>query len=359
MTTSPEPLLDLNSLPKAELHLHIEGTLEPETVMEFAERNGVGLPFADEDALRDAYQFENLQEFLDLYYAAMATVVRADDFYEMTWRYFVRAAADGVVHAEIFLDPQAHLARGVEWAAMLDGVTAAVRDAERDLGMSGGVIACILRDRPVAEAHELYRRVVADREHFLGIGLDSAEVGNPPGQFTEIWANAATDGLRRVAHAGEEGPASFVASALDDLGVERIDHGIHVVDDPVLLRRVIEQQVPLTVCPLSNLALKCVPDLGGHPLIPLLRQGALVTVNSDDPAYFGGYLGANFAALREVGMTDADAVQLARNSVDASFADADRKADLLRAIDAAVAVGSSTGQPRGDHMVESFVFRSR
>lgn len=326
-------MLDLVRLPKAELHLHIEGTLEPETVLELAETNGVRLPFADEDALRAAYDFANLQEFLDLYYAAMATVVTADDFYTMTARYYERAAAQGVRHAEIFLDPQAHVSRGVPWAVMMDGVTAAVADAARR-GITGGVIACLLRDRPVAEARATYDLVRADRDRFLGIGLDSAELPYPPELFADLWQQAGRDGFRVVAHAGEEGPAAYIWTALDALGVDRIDHGIRAVDDPALVRVLAERGVPLTVCPLSNVALKTVPDLGHHPLLTLLEQGLAVTVNSDDPAYFGGYVADNFLALRVAGMTDAQAVRLAHHSVTASFADADRKAALHAEIDA-------------------------
>ena len=323
-------------LPKAELHLHLEGTLEPETVMEFADRNRVRMTFADEASLRQAYCFESLPDFLGLYYAATATVVTASDFYDMTARYYLRAASDGVAHAEVFLDPQAHLTRGVPWEAMADGVFSAVADAERDLGITGGVIACILRDRPVTEAEDVYRRVVADGR-FLGIGLDSAELGYPPEAFADIWRRAGEDGLHRVAHAGEEGPASYIATALDELAAERIDHGIRVLDDTALVTRLVERQVPLTVCPLSNVALRCVPTVEEHPILDMLDQGLLVTVNSDDPAYFGGYLGANFDALRDAGMTDAQEKRLVRNSIVASFAEPGRKAELLDRVDASVA----------------------
>lgn len=334
------PLLDLMALPKAELHLHLEGTLEVPMVLALAERNGVPLPFGDADALRSAYHFANLQEFLDLYYAAMATLVRAEDFHALALAYYRRAAAQGVAHAEVFCDPQAHLARGVAWEALVEGLSAAVGDAERELGVSGGVIACFLRDRPVAEAWEVYGRVASERGLFLGVGLDSAEAPHPPGPFAELWRQAARDGLRRVAHAGEEGPPAFIASALDDLGVERVDHGVRVVEDAALLGRVVRDRVGLTMCPLSNVALGVVSDLRHHPLLGLLEAGALVSVHSDDPAYFGGYVGDAFVALREAGMTDAQAVALARNSVEASFAGPARKAELSAAIDAFV------GRPR-------------
>jgi len=325
--------LDLVGLPKAELHLHIEGTLEPETVLELAEKNAVALPFADEEALRAAYSFANLQEFLDLYYAATATVVSAEDFHLMASRYYERAAAQGVRHAEIFLDPQAHLRRGVPYEAMLAGVSAAVDEARTQHGITGGIIACILRDRPIVEAMETYELLRADRR-IIGIGLDSAEKPYPPGLFAEIWRRAKADGLHLVAHAGEEGPASYVTAALDLLGVERIDHGIRAVDDPALLARLAASRTPLTVCPLSNVALKAVPDLAHHPLPRLLEAGVVATVNSDDPAYFGGYVADNFAALRVAGMSDAQALTLARNSVVGSFADEARKAELLAEIEA-------------------------
>ena len=325
--------LDLVGLPKAELHLHIEGTLEPETVLELAEKNAVALPFADEEALRAAYSFANLQEFLDLYYAATATVVSAEDFHLMASRYYERAAAQGVRHAEIFLDPQAHLRRGVPYEAMLAGVSAAVDEARTQHGITGGIIACILRDRPIVEAMETYELLRADRR-IIGIGLDSAEKPYPPGLFAEIWRRAKADGLHLVAHAGEEGPASYVTAALDLLGVERIDHGIRAVDDPALLARLAASRTPLTVCPLSNVALKAVPDLAHHPLPRLLEAGVVATVNSDDPAYFGGYVADNFAALRVAGMSDAHALTLARNSVVGSFADEARKAELLAEIEA-------------------------
>lgn len=329
--------VDLMRLPKAELHLHIEGTLEPETVMELAARNGVALPYADEAALRAAYSFGDLQEFLDLYYAAMATLQRAEDFHLMASRYYERAAEQGVVHAEIFLDPQAHLHRGIPFDVMLDGIGQAVAEAERDHGITGGIIACFLRDQPVADALATYEQVLARRERFLGIGLDSAERPYPPELFVEVYERAGRDGFRRVAHAGEEGPASFVSTALDELHVDRVDHGVHAADDPALVARLAASGTPLTVCPLSNIALKGVTDLRVHPLLGLLAAGVRVTVNSDDPAYFGGYVGDNFVAMRAAGMTDEQAIALARNSIEATFASPERKRQMYAALDAFVA----------------------
>jgi len=327
--------LDLVRLPKAELHLHIEGTLEPETVMELADANHVALPYPDEDALRAAYSFGNLQEFLNLYYAAMATLRTASDFYTMASRYYARAAAQGVAHAEIFLDPQAHVSRGVHFDVMLEGIEQAVADAETEHGITGGIIACILRDRPVAEAMDTYEHVLKHRDRFLGIGLDSAERPYPPELFADVFARAGRDGFKRVAHAGEEGPPAYIRTALDLLGVDRIDHGIRAAEEPELVARLAADGVPLTVCPLSNLALKTVPDLVRHPLLALLDAGVNVTINSDDPAYFGGYVADNYLAMRVAGMTDAQAVALAHNSVEASFAEPSRKAVLHRAIDRA------------------------
>ncbi len=327
--------IDLFRLPKAELHLHIEGTLEPETVMELADANGVRLPYPDEDALRAAYSFRDLQEFLDLYYSAMATLLTADDFHLMASRYYATAAAQGVKHAEIFCDPQAHVGRGVRFEEMLSGLTQAVADAERDHGITGGIIACILRDQPVESAHAIYDQVLAHRDSFIGIGLDSAERPFPPELFTDVFTRAGRDGFKRVAHAGEEGPASFIWTALDTLGVDRIDHGVRAAEDEELIGRLAASDIALTVCPLSNVALKGVPDLEHHPLLGLLERGVKVMINSDDPAYFGGYVGDNFLAMRVAGMSDAQAIQLAHHSIAGSFASAERKAALHAEIDAA------------------------
>jgi adenosine deaminase len=325
----------LAALPKVELHLHLEGTLEPETVFALAERNGVALPYADLADLRGRYEFTDLQSFLDLLYANQSVLRTAADFEELAASYLLRAAQGGVRHAEVFFDPQPHLERGVALADVVDGLAAGIARAERDHGVTAALISCFHRDRTGEDALATLEQLVAIDAPIIGIGLDSTEVGNPASKFTAVYARAAELGLHRVAHAGEEGGAGFVADALDLLGAERIDHGIQAVDDPDLITRLITQQVPLTVCPLSNVRLRCVDTLADHPLPALLEAGIVATVNSDDPAYFGGYVEDNYAALREtLGFDDATLARLARNSVTASFLPVERKGALLAEIDA-------------------------
>ncbi|MFE4950331.1 adenosine deaminase [Leifsonia sp. NPDC056665] len=334
MTTPPSDDA-LLALPKAELHLHIEGTLEPDLAFELAGRNGVDLPYASVEELAAQYDFSDLQSFLDLYYATMAVLRTEDDFAELTRRYLRTAAAQGVRHAELFFDPQAHVARGVPIEAVVDGISGALAEAERDLGMSGGLILCFLRDQPVESADAILTAALTRPERLLGVGLDSAEVGYPPELFTDVFARAKDAGLRAVAHAGEEGPPSYIVQALDLLGVERIDHGIRAAEDPELLARLAADGIPLTVCPLSNVRLRTVPELSDHPLLRLDRAGVRVTVNSDDPAYFGGYAGDNYLAIRDaLGVTSEQAERFARTSIAASFATAERKAELQREVDA-------------------------
>ncbi|SCX37575.1 adenosine deaminase [Klenkia marina] len=329
------PLLDaLPRLPKAELHLHVEGTLEPELAFALAQRNGVVLPYPDVAALRAAYDFGDLQSFLDLYYACMPVLRTAEDFHDLTAAYLERSHRDGVAHAELFVDLQVHLANGIPADAVLDGMLAALAEARRTRGTTGGVILAVVRDRPVATAHEALDAVAHRVHDLVGIGLDSAEVGYPPALFVEVFERAAALGLHRVAHAGEEGPPSYVVEAVELLGVERVDHGIRAVEDPTLLALLVERGIPLTVCPLSNVRLRAVPDLASHPIRALLDAGVAVTVNSDDPAYFGGYVGANYAALVQVGFTAPELARLAAASVRASFADDARKAELLAQVDA-------------------------
>lgn len=324
-------------LPTAELHLHLEGTLEPEAIFRFAERNRVRLPYRDVDELAARYEFADLGSFLELYYANMATLRTAQDFAEMTDAYLARAAAGGVVHAEVFVDPQAHTARGVALAEVLDGVGSALAAAPSTHGVSAGLIPCVLRDHGPEDAMAMLDGVLSSGAPVLGIGLDSAEVGHPPSTFTEVFDRAGAEGLHRVAHAGEEGPPSYVWEALDLLGAERIDHGVRSLEDDDLVARLVRQQTPLTVCPLSNLRLRVVDDLATHPLPEMLRRGLMVTVNSDDPAYFGGYLDDNVAALRErCGIDDTAAETLARNSVEASFLPAERKRELVGRIERAL-----------------------
>jgi adenosine deaminase len=326
----PPTSADLPALPTAELHVHIEGTLEPELAFELARRNRVRLRHADLDSLRRAYSFSDLQSFLDLYYELTAVLQQPQDFTDLADAYLARAAAQGVRHAEVFVDPQAHTGRGVPLEVVLDGLGEAFRTAEERHGISAVLIACFLRDRDPAEAEALVPRLRPWHGLVVGVGLDSAEVGHPPELFRRAYALAADDGLHRVAHAGEEGPPAYVWGALDALGVERVDHGIRSMADPALVARLREEQVGLTVCPLSNVALRAVDRLAEHPLRAMLDAGLRVTVNSDDPAYFGGYLHDNTAAATAaLGLTATDRRVLAENSFRASFlSDADRSRHL-------------------------------
>nr|WP_227497329.1 adenosine deaminase [Planctomonas psychrotolerans] len=318
----------MRSLPKAELHLHIEGTLEPELVFALAERNGIPLPYADVAELRARYAFDGLQSFLDLYYACMAVLVTEQDFYDLALAYLARAHDQGVRHAEIFFDPQAHTPRGISIDTVLDGLGRAMADAAARWDISGGLILCFLRDRPVAEAERTLESVAPRAHDLLGVGLDSAEDGFPPSLFEAVFGRAAELGLHRVAHAGEEGPPAYVAEALDLLGVERVDHGVRSIEDAALVQRLVADRVPLTVCPLSNRRLNAESSFQALPR--LLEAGLVVTLNSDDPAYFGGYIADNYAVVAdEFALDDTVLAGLARNSIDASFASPDRRAALL------------------------------
>ncbi len=323
------------NLPKAELHLHVEGTMEPELVFELAARNRVELPFADIEDLRARYVFEDLQSFLNLYYAAMDVLRTAEDFTDLARAYLARAHGQGVRHVEMFFDPQPHLDRGLALEAVVDGLCAALEEAEHAGRMTGGLIMCFLRDRGPAEAAAVLHAAKSRVDALIGVGLDSAEVGHPPGAFRDVYETARDLGLHTVAHAGEEGPPSYVWEALDILGVERIDHGIRSMEDPELVRRLRRDRTPLTVCPLSNVRLGAVERLALHPLPQMLAENLMVTVNSDDPAYFGGYVGDNFDACEEeLGLDRAQLILLAQNSVNASFASDERKSALLTEIDA-------------------------
>jgi adenosine deaminase len=322
-------------IPKAELHVHIEGTLEPELAFALARRNGLTLPHPDVDSLRRAYSFTDLQSFLDLYYALMDVLRTEADFTDLATAYLDRAAAQGVRHAEIFFDPQAHTGRGISLDTVVNGLMAALNTSEHTHNISTSLILCFLRDRPAAEALDTLHQARPHLEHISAVGLDSAEVGHPPEKFTEVFAAARDLGLRRVAHAGEEGPASYVWQALNLLGAERIDHGIRCLEDPGLVAHLAATQTPLTVCPLSNVRLRAVPDLAQHPLPALMEAGLLVTVNSDDPSYFGGYVHDNYQALHtHLGLSADQLRQLARNSFTASFLPAERKAQLIAEVDA-------------------------
>ncbi|WP_221352594.1 adenosine deaminase [Streptomyces beigongshangae] len=316
-------------LPKAELHLHIEGTLEPELAFELAARNGVTLPYADTEELRTAYEFSDLQSFLDLYYGLMAVLRTEEDFAALADAYLARAAAQGVRHAEIFFDPQAHLARGVRMGTVVEGLGRALDRAETVHGVSTQLIMCFLRDESAGsamEALEAARPYLAPFGPITGVGLDSAEVGHPPAKFREVYEAAAALGLRRVAHAGEEGPPAYITEALDVLGAERIDHGLRCLEDPEVVARLVRDRVPLTLCPLSNVRLRAVGTLAEHPLPAMLDAGLLCTVNSDDPAYFGGYAEDTFDAVRAaLGLSPEQLRELARNSFTAAFLDHDEE----------------------------------
>ncbi|MEV0438543.1 adenosine deaminase [Streptomyces spectabilis] len=319
-------------LPKAELHLHIEGTLEPELAFALAERNGVTLPYADTEALRKAYLFEDLQSFLDLYYGLMAVLRTEADFEELADAYLARAAAQGVRHAEIFFDPQAHTARGVEIGTVVEGLGRALDRSRERHGITTRLIMCFLRDESAESAMETLEAAKPHLHRITGVGLDSAEVGHPPRKFAAVYEAAAALGLRRVAHAGEEGPAAYVTEALDVLGVERVDHGLRCVEDPELVRRLVRERVPLTLCPLSNVRLRAVDVLEDHPLPQMMAAGLLCTVNSDDPAYFGGYVDDTFHAVREaLGLGEDQLRELARNSFEAAFLDGSPEEEALRA----------------------------
>jgi len=327
----------LRAMPKAELHIHIEGSLEPELIFALAERNGVALPYASVEALRAAYAFTDLQSFLDIYYAGASVLLKEEDFFDMAMAYFKRAADDHVVRAELFFDPQTHTDRGVPIKTVIDGLSRACATAERELGVSGALILCFLRHLSEDAAFATLEQALPYRAHFIGVGLDSSEQGHPPEKFARVFARCRELGLHLVAHAGEEGPPAYVWSALDVLKVERIDHGVRSVDDPALMQRLAATRMPLTVCPLSNVKLCVYPTMAQHQLPALLAAGLCATINSDDPAYFGGYMNQNFVETFDAlpQLTARHAYQLARNSFEASFVDDARKQAWTRALDQA------------------------
>ena len=324
----------LRRMPKAELHIHIEGSLEPELIFALAERNGVTLPYASVDALRAAYAFTDLQSFLDIYYAGASVLLKEQDFYDMARAYFLKAAQDNVVHAELFFDPQTHTARGVAMETVINGLHRACVDAKTELGISALLIMCFLRHLSEAEAFETLEQALPYRDKLVGIGLDSGEVGNPPEKFARVFARCRELGFHLVAHAGEEGPPAYVWTALDVLKVERIDHGVQSARDALLMQRLARDRIALTVCPLSNLKLCVFPDLASHNLRQLLDAGLAATVNSDDPAYFGGYINDNFTQTFAATSLDAShAYTLACNSFEASFIGAAAKRLHIDALD--------------------------
>lgn len=311
----------LNALPKAELHLHLEGSLEPELLFSLAERNKIALPWSDVDTLRSAYAFGNLQEFLDLYYRGADVLRTEQDFYDLTWAYLQKCEEQNVIHTEPFFDPQTHTDRGIPFEVAMRGISDALADGRELLGISSGLILSFLRHLPEEAAFATLEQAMPFRDAFFAVGLDSSEMGHPPSKFERVFAKARAEGFLAVAHAGEEGPPEYIWEALDLLKVSRIDHGVRAAEDPKLIARLIEEQIPLTVCPLSNTKLRVFDDMRQHNILQLLEQGVKVTVNSDDPAYFGGYVTENYMALHEsLGMTEQQAQRLAQHSLDARLA---------------------------------------
>lgn len=322
-------------LPKAELHLHIEGTLEPELLFKLAQRNQIPLKYQSVDELKQAYRFGNLQDFLNIYYEGANVLREEQDFYDLTWAYLLKCQEQHVVHTEIFFDPQTHTSRGILFATVINGINHALQDAHDKLGISSRLIMCFLRHLDEASAFQALEQALDYKDLIVGVGLDSSEKGNPPSKFERVFAKARDEGFLAVAHAGEEGPVEYVREAVDLLKVFRVDHGNASINDEQLADELVRGQIPLTVCPLSNLALQVVPDLKNHPLKKLLDRGLLVTVNSDDPAYFGGYINENYLAIAEaLDLSKTDLCRLAKNSFRGSLLSAKEKEKHLREVDA-------------------------
>jgi adenosine deaminase len=331
-------VIDPRALPKAELHVHIEGTFEPAQIFQFAQRNGVKLAYPSVAALEEAYKFTDLQSFLNLYYAAMAAIRTERDFEELTTAYLQRAQAQGVKHAEIFFDPQAHLERGLSFETVINGLWAGLEQSQSSFGMTTALIMCFLRDQPESSAMHTLELALPHRDKIIAVGLDSAELGNPPSKFQAVFDRARAAGFLTVAHAGEEGPPEYVWEALDLLKVSRVDHGVRSMEDPMLVKHLAQTQIPLTVCPLSNVRLRVVDRMQDHPLKRMMEAGLRCTVNSDDPAYFGGYVADNYSAVQSaLQLTDDDLIQLARNSFTSSFIDEESKQRYIGEIDGLVA----------------------
>ena len=324
----------IQQIPKAELHLHIEGTLEPELMMQLAKRNNVDLPYASVKEIRDAYEFSDLQSFLDIYYAGAAVLIEEQDFYDLTYAYLLRAKNDNVRHVEIFFDPQTHTDRGIAFDTVIDGIGHALSDGAKNLGISSRLIMCFLRHLSADQAMATLEQALPHKNRIHAVGLDSSESGHPPSKFVEVFDRARSEGLLTVAHAGEEGPPAYILEALDLLKVKRIDHGVRAIEDPELMQRLARESVPLTVCPLSNIKLRVFDRLEDHNLKQLLDAGLCVTINSDDPAYFGGYVGENFRQTQQaLRLSAAEIVEVAKNSFSASFLDDTEIRNHLRDID--------------------------
>ena len=327
----------IQAIPKAELHIHLEGSLEPELMFALAQRNGIQLPYTSIEQVRAAYQFENLQSFLELYYAGANVLQTEQDFYDLTWAYLQRCAAQTVRHTEIFFDPQAHTDRGVAFETVHAGIYQALQDGQQQLGISSALILCFLRHLSAAAAMDTLTQAIPFRDTIVAVGLDSSELGHPPAKFQAVFERARAAGFLTVAHAGEEGPADYIWDAIRLLGVSRIDHGVRCVDDPSLVEYLIEHQIPLTVCPLSNLRLRVFDRLEHHTLKPLLDAGVRVTINSDDPAYFDGYVAENFQATQTaLDLTQQQIYQLAKNSFEAAFINSTHKQTLLAELEQVV-----------------------
>lgn len=324
----------IKGIPKAELHLHIEGTFEPELMFKIAGRNNLELKHKSIGEMREAYRFTNLQDFLDVYYEGADILITEQDFYDLTWAYLEKAVSQNVIHSEIFFDPQTHTERAVEFSTLIEGIHRALTDAGEQLGISTGLIMCFLRHLDEADAMKTLEEALPFKDRITAVGLDSTEVGHPPSKFQNVFARAREEGFLTVAHAGEEGPAGYIREALDLLKVSRIDHGIHSIDDDRLVEELVRRNIPLTVCPLSNLKLNVVDSIEEHPLHKMMQRGLIVTINSDDPAYFGGYINENYSAVAHaLNLTKEDICKLAKNSFRASFLDEDEKAERLLKVD--------------------------
>ena len=330
----------LNKLPKIELHLHIEGTLEPELMFELAQRNSISLPHKNVEDVKAAYQFNNLQDFLDIYYQGAQVLQTEQDFYDLTWTYINKCREQNVVHIEPFFDPQAHTSRGISFASVISGICRALEDGEKEFGITHCLIMCFLRHLSEAEAIETLELAKPYLDKIDGVGLDSSELNHPPEKFSQVFSLAKESGLKLVAHAGEEGPAGYIWSALDNLNVERIDHGVRALDDTELVARLIESKIPLTVCPLSNVKLKVFESMSEHTILTMLELGLSVCVNSDDPSYFGGYITENFnELLQHLALSKKQAKQLVENSINGSFASKLRKKEIQVLLDDYLIIG--------------------
>jgi len=328
----------IRQLPKVELHLHIEGSLEPELMFELAQRNRIDIPFSSPQEVRDAYQFTNLQSFLDIYYQGAQVLVQEQDFFDLTWAYLLRCRQDRVMHTEIFFDPQTHTARGIPFATVIDGISRALDRGREELGISSHLILCFLRHLSQDEALATLEQALPYKDRIVGVGLDSSELGHPPEKFAEVFSKAREAGFLAVAHAGEEGPAANIRNAIDLLQVQRIDHGVRCVDDEALVQELAQSRMPLTVCPLSNVKLKVFEKMEDHNLLQLLRQGLCVTINSDDPAYFGGYMTDNFNAVaRALPVTREELAQFTLNAIEASFVSSKEKQAMTEKVRAYLA----------------------